>query len=400
MPVTNEINVFDVRYDHGIVLSNLPTRYYAPAHLHGDDLPAGVWTDHGNRQVQELIYELRNRQGDNRLSHEQIAAVLGLRHWRDSYNGARNHGRRMDGDNGRNAAGELTWRAWNRRNMRTAPTAPARPGARPDGSLVTRRFGIELEFNRGTYQGYDMRSDIVRDVVAAGISASVESYNHNTAAYWKMTTDATVTGGEFVSPPLAGDTASLDEVRDIMRIMRNHGAESTQSVGMHVHHDATDFVTSVDKVRLIDALEASEHAMSRFVLPARVNGGITCGADMMRQGEWAQVRHAITAISPGSQASISNYADTTVSRYRFYNVLTPFRKYGTVEFRGLGATLHAGKMRVWVRMGQAIIESARQGVTITVGCTPQELVDVLVAANLVGRQTGAKFVAECDRRAR
>jgi hypothetical protein len=393
----NEIDPRLIRAEYGILTGTLPTRDYPATVLHGDSVPAGVWVNHGDRRVTGLIYELRNRQGDEALTHEQIRDVLGLRHWRDSYNGARNEGRRRDGDNGRNAAGELTWRAWNRRNMRNAPAAPHRPGSRPDGSLVTRRFGIELEFNSGTYSGYDMRGDIVRTVTGMGISATVEAWNHNTRPHWKMTTDATVTGGEFVSPIMAGDTASLDEVRDIIRVIRDHGGVSTQTVGMHVHHDVTDFTTPAMRVRLVDALEASEHALSRFVLPARINGGISCGASTMRGGEWATVRANVQGITPGTDPGLSQYHGP-VDRYRFFNVCAPMRKYGTVEFRGLGATLHAGKMRVWVRMGQAIVEAARLGVTIPTACSPQVLVDTLVAANLLGRQTGVKFVAECGRR--
>jgi Putative amidoligase enzyme len=391
----------DVRYTrnvHDITMSNLPTRYYAPTVLHGDTVPAGVWTDHGSRDVQDIVYRLRNLQGDDRLTHEEITAVLGLRHWRDSYNAARNVGRRRDGDSGRNTAGELTWRRWNRqRNMRHTPAAPARPGARADGSLVSRRFGIEIEFNRGTGD-YDQRQNILRDCTTAGIRCQEENYNHHTRPHWKMTTDATVTGGEFVSPIMAGDTASLDEVRDVIRIIRSNGGESTQTVGMHVHHDVTDFTTPAMRVALIDALEGAEHALAQFVLPARADGLTSCGSGRYRTGEWTAMRARVGTITPGSEAHLSNHEYTAVDRYRFFNIGTPMRKYGTVEFRGLGATLHAGKVRVWVRMGQAVIEAARQGYSIPVGCTPRELADRLISFGLLGRQTADKFVSECARR--
>lgn len=399
MPTTREIDVYDTRAEHGIRVAALPTRFYPATHLHGDDVPAGVWTDHGSRQVQEIVYHLRNLQGDARLTHEEITAVLGLRHWRDSYNAARNIGRRRDGDSGRNTAGELTWRRWNRqRNMRNNPAAPARPGSRPDGSLVARAFGIELEFNRGTYQGHNMRHDIVAACTAQGIRAAVEDYNHQTRPHWKMTTDATVTGGEFVSPIMAGDTASLDEVRDVIRIIRDHGGEATAGVGMHVHHNVTDFTTPEMRRNLIDCLQSSEYALSRFVLPARLNGSVSCSAQTMDAYEWDTIRRYVERITPGTESHLHNHEGSAVGRYRFFNIGTPMRKYGTVEFRGLGATLHAGKMRVWVRMGQAIIEAARLGHTIPAACSPRELADTLHGWGLLGRQTGDKFVAECDRR--
>lgn len=400
MPATRTIDVRYVRNTHDITMADLPTRYYAPANLHGDTVPAGVWTDHGSHRVQDLVYTLRNLQGDDRLTHEEITTVLGLRHWRDSYNAARNVGRRRDGDNGRNTAGELTWRRWNRqRNMRHTPAAAARPGARADGSLVARRFGIEIEFNRGT-GGHSQRSDILAQCTAAGIRCQEESYNHTTRPHWKMTTDATVTGGEFVSPIMAGDTASLDEVRDVIRIVRDNGGVSTSTVGMHVHHDVTDFTTADSRVNLVNMLEATEFALSRFVLADRVNGGISCGALLMRAGEWDTMRRQVVNILPGTDSGLSNHDYSGVDRYRFFNIGTPMRKYGTVEFRGLGATLHAGKVRVWVRVGQAIVEAARQGHTMTVGVSPQEMVDTLHGWGFLGRQTADKFVAECTRRNR
>lgn len=230
--IDQTIAVADAIAQLGWDVGSLPMRFYPAATLHGDTMPEGYWVDHNADDVQRLVYALRNMQGETRLGHESIAAALGLRHWRDSYNAARNIGRRRDGDQGRNAAGELTWRRWNRpRNMVRNAAAPARDGARPDGSLVARRFGIEVEFNQGT-GGYSQRGDIVADLNAAGILAEVESYNHQTRPHWKMTTDATVTGGELVSPIMAGDTASLDEVRDVLRIVKARGAESTQTVGI------------------------------------------------------------------------------------------------------------------------------------------------------------------------
>lgn len=393
-----EIDVIEQRAAHRIRVADLPTRYYPPATLHGDTLPAGVWTDHSDIDVQAHIYMLRNLQGDARLTHEQITSVLGLRHWRDSYNGARNIGRRRDGDNGRNLAGDLTWRRWNRpRNMRVTPAAPARPGSRLDGSLVARRFGVEIEFDRGT-GGYDQRENIVRDCVAAGIRAEIENYNHNTRAHWKMTTDATVSGGEFVSPILAGDTASLDEMRDVIRIVRSHGGVATATVGMHVHHDVSDFVTPESRQALVDTLQNVQHAMSRFVLPARINGGSSHAGHLLTDGEFDRIRTNVRNIVPGANPGTYNDSANTVSRYRFFNVEGPMNKYGTVEFRALGATLHAGKVRVWVRVGQAVIEAARQGVLFNRGCSPRELCDTLTAANLLGPRTADKFVAECTRR--
>ena len=368
----------------------------------------GVYVDHRDPAVEQAAYELRDRllrenEGASQATLEPLAVAFGLRHWRDAYNTVRNVGRRAGAgtgnESGRDSDGELRWRRWNApRNMRqTQGAAPARQGSRGDSSLVVRRFGVEIEFNRGT-GGYGQREAIVEEMTALGINAVVEHYNHTTRPHWKMTTDATVTGGELVSPIMAGDTASLDETRDAIRAVKNGGGATGRSVGMHVHHDVTDFTTAAMRERLIDALQASEVAMSKFIPPSRANGSTSCGAAMMSTGEWARVRNAVGSITPGSNPNGYHDSGSSVTRYRFWNVEGPMRKYGSIEARGLGGTLHAGKVRVWVRMGQAIVEAARQGVTLPANATPQELVDTLRTANLIGSRTGSRFVGECQRR--
>jgi hypothetical protein len=363
--------------------------------------PSGIYTDHRDPAVESAAYRLRDRllreqAGASQATLEPLATEFGLRHWRDAYNTVRNVGRRLTGESGRDANGELRWRRWNSpRNMRHTPAAPARPGARPDGSLVARRFGVEVEYDHP--RGGD-RSAIVADLVSQGINAQVEQYNHNTRPHWKMTTDATVSGGEIVSPIMAGDTASLDEVRDVIRTVKAHGGTASRSVGMHVHHDVTDFTTPELRARLVDTLQASERAMGEYVLQARVTGLSSHAGSYLTASDWNTVRREVQHLTPGSDPSGSNWSGSSVSRYSFYNVTIPMRKYGTVEFRGLGGTLNPGKVRVWIRMGQALIEAARLGVVIPMGVTSQDLAAILVEHNLLGQQTAARFVAECDRR--
>jgi hypothetical protein len=279
--------------------------------------------------------------------------------------------------------------------MRHTPAAPARPGARPDGSLVARRFGVEVEYD---HPHGGNRHEIVAALVAQGINAQVENYNHNTRPHWKMTTDATVTGGEIVSPIMAGDTASLDEVRDVIRVVKAHGGTASRTVGMHVHHDVTDFTTPAMRARLVSNLQAAERAMGEYVLQARVQGLSSHAGRYMDDRDWAQVQREVEHLTPGSDPTGSNWSGSNVSRYSFFNVTIPMRKYGTVEFRGLGGTLNPGKVRVWIRMGQALIEASKRDIMIPAGITAVALADLLVNAGLVGRNTASRYVAECDRR--
>lgn len=389
--------------------TNLPTRWYPQRAFTVDGVrqivPAGVYTDHTAASVEQVVYDLRNRQGEDAWTHYEISDRLGLGHWRVSYNVGRNLGRRVDGEPGRNLAGDLTYRSWNRTgNMRNEPAAPARPGSRPDTSIVTGRFGIEIEFNVATgsdyYAGETARRDAVDNMQEAGIAVALEGYNHHTRSHWKMTTDATVTGGECVSPIMAGDTASLDEVRDVLRCIKAAGGVTRATVGMHVHHDATGFATPESRTRLVNLLRWAEQGMAAYVVPQRISTSASCGATLMQGShEWDSVARHIVNIIPGSRPNGYNSEGGTVSRYRFFNIEAPMLKYGTVEFRGLGGTLHAGKVRVWVRMGQAIMKLAASDIEVPAGTsTPESLVAMLRQHNLIGAQTAIKFLSECGRR--
>lgn len=381
---------------------NLPQAWYPEAERHGERFAAGWYTDHRNPTVEELVYRLRDQYAGERDSHARIAQIVGFQSWRDSYNCVRNIGRRRNGERGRDTDGNLRWRAWNRRRTFTADTAPTRDGSRTDQSLATGRFGIEIEFNSGARtHGAAVRSEAERLMADQSISVRSENYNHTVQTWWKMTTDATVTGGECVSPIMDGTTASLDEVRDTLRAIKQAGGVTGRNCGMHVHHDATMFDTPEARERLVRTLQAVEQALAGYVLQERLTGNISCSSALMRSdgwnNEWDSVAADARNITPGaSPRGSQDYG--SVTRYRFFNICGPLHKYGSVEFRGLGGTLHAGKVRVWVRMGQAIMEAARQGHTFAENLTSEGLVDELRALDLIGRRTGERFLSECERR--
>ena len=383
--------------------SDLPTAWYPEDTIDGTDwVPAGIFTDWQDDRTRQTVYELRA--SGARPGHALIAEALNLQHARRSFRAGDAWARRVRRDLARGSrphTGAMDHRSYSLRpNFRQDPAAaPMRDGSRSDTGFITGRFGIEIEFNATGY-GADVRAEAVRNMRDAGITVELESYNHTTRPHWKMTTDATVTGGECVSPILAGDTASLDEVRDAIRSIKAAGGTTGRTVGMHVHHDVTDFRDADQRLRLVNTLEAAEAAMSAYVVQDRISPSAPCGATAMQSGDWDRLRRNVPSIMPGSNPNGYHDSGSSVSRYRFFNLEGPMRKYGSVEFRGLGGTLHAGKVRTWVRFGQALIEAARRDITIPMHATPQQLADVFLENNLVGPRTAEKFLSECARRVR
>ena len=344
--------------------ATLPTTWYAPHTFfagRADEarMPGGIWTDHTSPLVEQLCYDLRNRQGTDRMTHQQVATRLGLRHWRDSYNATRNLGRRRDGENGRDTAGDLTYRSWN-----LAGQAAARAG--------TRAFGVEIEFNvESSYGLTTARENILRDMRAAGIQNVHDRWNRygwdGRLGGWQGTYDTTVSGGELVSPPLTGDDGSMADLRTAFKAVRDHGGTHAASGGyghngLHVSHNVNDF-DQADKNRLVHNLRNVADNLRAF------NGSLR------QSSRWAQPlsSHAWDDIARRVSNGGTGYDDHSVE-FNFNNLNAG--EAARIEFRGWGNSLNFTKTRVWIRVGQAIMTATKAGVSID-SLSQADMIDLL-----------------------
>lgn len=280
---------------------------------------------------------------------------------------------------------------------RIAPTArtAARPAPTSAGrypASIDRAFGVELEFNRGG-GSYDQQRDIVRAMVAAGHAAEVQGYNHVTPTCWKMITDATVTGGEFVSPILTGE-AGLNAMRDAVRAIKGNGGAAGRSQGLHVHHDIRDH-DAADMRRLVRNLRFAERAMLAYVPRYRYDGSGSCRANVVPSHQWAQYEQSVAdghllPANRGQRRGVWN-------RYVSTN-FNPTLAYGTVELRALGNTLNPVKVRTWIRVGQALIAFGKAGGELTEFVGAEELVDLLAREGHLEAAEAARFVEVCEAR--
>lgn len=282
------------------------------------------------------------------------------------------------------------------RHGRATRQAPRRAYSRSVQQITSRRFGIELEFNGAGW----MRQRIVESLNAGGIRAAVEHYNHDVRPHWKMTTDATVTGGELVSPIMSGTPESLEEVLECIRTIKAVGGTTGRRVGMHVHHDVNDF-NGDDMVRLVQTLRFLQPALAAFVPRHRYDGSNTYGARMIREREWDALECSVTngQLAPAAvrtrAARVGACPVTRYSAVNFNSVLT----YGTVEIRLLGNTLNTKKVKTWVETTTAIFRAVKAGAEVSSLMTQHQMVDWLVQNGSLNAQTGAHYVQVCAARA-
>jgi hypothetical protein len=261
-----------------------------------------------------------------------------------------------------------------------------------------RRFGIEIEYNAqystGTYcsTAAASRSRITAALNDRGIEAHVEGYNHDTRPHWKATTDGTVTGGEFVSPIMSGTSDSIDEVREVVRAIKADGGSTGRKVGMHVHHDVTDF-DQQQMARLVENLRHAEAALAKYVPSHRTDGSNMHGASLIGDYRFNMLANDVATgrlLPAAARTRHNRTSGCSVGRSSFYNfnsVLT----YGTVEFRGLGHTLNPTKIRAWVEVGQVLVAATRRGMTFTERQTPESLMTALRAEGLSAK-SARKFL--------
>lgn len=226
----------------------------------------------------------------------------------------------------------------------------------PDGRC---RFGIEVEFNSGN------RHDIMNLLQRNGMPVLDTGYTHEVVRYWKMTTDASVTGGELVSPIMAGDDASIEQVRQAIRLVKQGGGVTGAGVGMHVHLDVTQF-TSAQLKALAKNLRRAEKFFASFVPEHRYND--TNWTRLMTVHEWDTLDNWLDDVDmrERSRNRENRIRSCPIDRYRAFN-FNALLTYGTVECRLLGHTLNTIKVRTWIRVLQAMIEASRQRRAVPTG---------------------------------
>lgn len=261
--------------------------------------------------------------------------------------------------------------------------------ANVDGTLT---FGVELEFTHPRRY----RASVVAALVAAGISAVEEGYNHTTRDHWKVTSDGSLMdytySSEIVSPVLTGDEG-FSQLTKVCEVLTALGCKVNKKCGMHVHvgarNENVDFFKS-----LVRLYSKSEAAVESFLAPSRRGyANPFCGPVRINQAKLDAAVTVEQVAEATSQNHSQNPRDTILrssNRYRKLN-LQSFWQHGTVEFRQHHGTVDADKACNWVRFCLRMVLAARKGVVLT-DVTLESLLTILEADDtetryFVGRKT-------------
>ena len=225
-------------------------------------------------------------------------------------------------------------------------------------------------------------SRLAREMSDAGVATRNSGYTHAVTSYWKIVTDASVSGGcEVVSPPMRSGLDSLEEVRKVSAVLKRLGFRINRSCGFHVHHEARDLDAKAVRnlARLVNrfqpilnglvpssrrdgqwAMAFTDQEMERFekartACCGRGWGGREGGVSGCQAARFSGRRRYSRTYRSGACSACS-----ATTRYKALN-LKSLHQHGTVEFRQHSGTVEADKLVNWILLTQGLIEKAKAG---------------------------------------
>jgi len=227
---------------------------------------------------------------------------------------------------------------------------------------INRKFGVEFEC---AIPQHLTGEDVANAMRQAGVSV-VTRINDRQPGDWYVKGDPSITvpgmyGREIVSPALVGEDGE-EQVRKVARALRSIGATVNRTCGTHVHHDANDL--TVDQIkRVAKSWFNNQTLISGLVSPSRRAGGSFYCAPLTDSDVYRIER----------VRDLRAMRSVSIDRYRSLN-LTSYGKHGTMEVRQHQGTLDAEKVISWVRLGQAIIDTAKSSESpVTASATMRDM---------------------------
>lgn len=241
--------------------------------------------------------------------------------------------------------------------------------------MKEQHFGIEIEMTGVTRkQGAEVAAQYFGTASHHdGTYYDIYSVLDGQGRKWKFMSDSSITPQkksgratvgasdeyktEMVSPICCWE--DIETIQELIRKLREAGAITNPSCGIHVHIDASPFdantlrnITNImaSKEDLIyKALQVTVARQNRWCRP--VDSRFLEEINRRRPKTLDQVSHIWY---DGESRSNEHYDD---SRYHCLNLHSVFQK-GTVEFRLFNSTTHAGKIKAYIQLCMAISAQA------------------------------------------
>ena len=237
----------------------------------------------------------------------------------------------------------------------------------PYGNQAKRKFGVEIELLAPM-----AIVDVCQAINESGITCRSESYNHRRRSWWKIVTDASVSGSingvrmnpmEIVSRPLK-DNYGLIEAENVIRILNSLECGINVKCGLHVHVEASRL--RVDQLQNVSlAWLVYEHVIESMIPHSRRHNRHNNSAS---RGYCKSIIGYYNDNDTYSKERLIERISATFNKRRIKDIMNPHEdrffkfnlqslsRHGTIEFRHHGGTCNAEKILNHIRFCIAFVE--------------------------------------------
>ena len=216
-----------------------------------------------------------------------------------------------------------------------------------------RTFGVEVEMAIRMSTAFDVAEKLTDN----GYSCEVTGYHGYTSKRWKIESDSSC-GYELVSPILRG-WEGLNELESVLEIVNSfEEVKVNVKCGLHVHHGVKDLDGKQFK-RIYGLYHKFEEVIDSM-LPKSRRGNTNDYCKSIKYTNHNKLRQSaeFTIDRINKAKTISDIERLYHSRYLKLNC-QKYREIGTIEFRQHSGTTDFEKIKNWVLLTQAIVESAK-----------------------------------------
>ncbi len=198
-----------------------------------------------------------------------------------------------------------------------------------------RRFGVEIEFDSN---GLDI----------PGVARVLRNeFDRRGMRRWYFNDRMDYDGSEIeLKTPILRGPQGFKTLEVVMNTLSNNGCFTTEDDGLHVHHDAPEFINNIDNcVRIVKSWKANRHLIYQFVAHDRVYS-------------WDGVEGSYWACPAWSDESIANLErNRELPSYNRNDLnLCSLVWKGSIEFRLHEGTLNYPEAESWIKFGQSFID--------------------------------------------
>lgn len=226
--------------------------------------------------------------------------------------------------------------------------------------MRNREFGVELEFDSNGLEAHGVGELLwkngFREEWIGDRTSFVRYSGEQVASFNGISHD----GSEIeIRTPILKGKKGFNDLKKVVNLLRDAGCYTTEVDGLHVHHNAPDYVENKELiVKLLRSWKYNEFNIASFIEEERA--GLSLNWDDWGDGSPCPTFEMsnVIALENRNNATASDISRSGFERNNLnINSLT---KHGSIEFRFHEGTLNWDEIESWIRFGQSLLNGVKR----------------------------------------